>query len=469
MQLRRRTLLGQALAFIAATGPAQALAKAIGYPRLLEGPMVGGVGPNHITIWSRASGAFDVAVEYASDRTFADAKTTAPVKSNPDNHLCTAVRIEGLEPGKTYYYRMRLDGILDRHAPVPFRTKTAPAGPVNFRVAFGSCVRIQLDPEQIIFSAIAAQEPDLFFWLGDNIYGDSDDIGGLADLYQRQRAVPRLQPLLRSVPSLAIWDDHDFGYNNSDRLSPFREQSLKLFKAFWGNPAYGQPDAPGCFFKYAYGGVDFFFLDGRYYRDAPTDADTPAKTMLGAAQKRWLKAELRASKAPFKVLISGTGWSTADMPGDSWSAFLRERNELFDFIRDEKIEGCFGISGDQHLGELNCIPWSDHGGYDFYDLTSSGLAQNINIGWPDQMPEVRIREVFAKGYNFGMLEFRMAGPTPSVGLNVHDVMGGPAWAPVTLTGADLKNGARTWDKKIDKREHERLMRFKAGGRYYGPA
>ena len=164
----RRSFISRALALLVAT-PASAFAKALGYPRLLEGPMVGAVGPDHLTIWSRASGVFDVQVEYATDRSFRDARTTPAVRPTADGDLCTAIRIEGLRPGGTYFYRMRLDGVLDRHAPVAFRTRTAPAGPSDFRVAFGSCCRIQLDPEQLVFSAIAEQEPDLFFWLGDNI------------------------------------------------------------------------------------------------------------------------------------------------------------------------------------------------------------------------------------------------------------------------------------------------------------
>ena len=78
-----------------------------------------------------------------------------------------------------------------------------------------------------------------------------------------------------------------------------------------------------------------------------------------------------------------------------------------------------------------------------------------------------MREVFSKGYNFGMLEFRM-GPNPSVTLNVHDVLGGAAWDPLTLTPADLRNGATSWARRIDPKQRERLKAFRAGGRYYGP-
>src|SRR5690606_6331111 len=101
------------------------------------------------------------------------------------------------------------------------------------------------------------------------------------------------------------------------------------------------------------------------------------KSMLGARQKRWLKAALSASKAPFKVLVSGGGWSTAENEkgGDSWGTYLTERNEIFDYIRDHDIGGVFCISGDSHMGELNCIPRSTVGGYDIYDMCSSPLAQ----------------------------------------------------------------------------------------------
>ena len=67
------------------------------------------------------------------------------------------------------------------------------------------------------------------------------------------------------------------------------------------------------------------------------------------------------------------------------------------------------LSGDTHKGELNAIPWSQRGGYDFYDLVSSPLAQpplEIN---PNRKPEARIRRVFTREDNFGLLEFDMTG------------------------------------------------------------
>ncbi|MBX3560955.1 MAG: alkaline phosphatase D family protein [Sphingomonas sp.] len=466
--IRRRLLLQSGLASVLLSLAPRGLAETLGYPRSLAGPMVGAPGPNHITIWARASGAFPVQLEYATDRDFTDAVRGVSAMARAEEDFCVTLRQDGLRPGQTYYYRLLYDGILDRHQPLPHRTRTAPQGRADFRVAFGSCCRIQFDRDQRIFDVVRQLEPDMFLWLGDNIYADSDQAQALSDLYSRQRVVASLEPLLRSTPQLATWDDHDFGFNNSDGLSPAKAESLRLFKSYWANPAYGSDGAPGIWCKQSYGGVDFFILDGRYHRD-PSDApDTPAKTMLGAAQKAWLKAELQRSRAPFKILVSGGGWSSAEREegGDSWAVYMHERDEIFDFIRDRGIEGVVCISGDSHMGELNCIPRSAEGGYDMYDLGSSPLAQMPAVKQLRQVPEMRIRDTWSRSVNVGMMRFEM-GRTPRLTYTLHDALGAPVWDPLVLTPADLRNGVQSWDRLADPDELRRLERHRAGCGYYG--
>ena len=311
----------------------------------------------------------------------ADARTSPPVQATLANDLTVVVKVDGLKPGTTYWYRVLVNGEVDRYRIQPCVARTAPAGPTAFRVGFGSCARIARDPEQRIFRVVDAQSPDLFFWLGDNVYADTETEEAFADEYRRQRNVASLQRVIRSVPQFAIWDDHDFGYNNSDGEYPYKEQSLAVFKRYWANPAYGQPNNPGVYFEYSYAGIDFFFLDGRYNRSPNAAQDGPEKSFLGETQTKWLKERLLASRAPFKILACGSGWSMADGPtGDTWAAFRTERDALFDFIRDKRIEGVVCLSGDSHVGELNCIPWSEKGGYDIYDLVSSPLAQPTDSG-----------------------------------------------------------------------------------------
>jgi len=447
----RRGLLGSALAG-ALLRPFRSFAAAPGYPRLMEGPMVGAVTPDSITIWGRASGDFDVDVEYSTDPAFQSPARSASVRATMATDFTVRVTVSGLEPATRYYYRLRVDGIADRYRLQPFWTHTAPAKAAPFRLAFGSCARHQLDAEQPVFRAIAAAEPDLFFWLGDNIYADSISPWVFAEDYRRQRSIASTLPLQRRVPQLAIWDDHDFGLNNSDWSNPNRETSLAAFRNYWANPSYGLPDSPGVFFPYRYGGVDFFMLDGRYYRTPNAEPDGPAKTLLGAGQGEWLRQALLASRAPFKVLACGSGWSSEDGPsGDTWAAFLRERDALFDFIRDRGIEGVFCLSGDTHFGEVNCMPWSERGGYDLYDFVSSPLAQGTGTSFLDGSPEMRIRLPYFRTVNFGLLDFEWE-PEPKVTFSLRDVRGDLALTPMTLTAAELKSGVSSWRSKIDPKE-----------------
>ena len=430
------------------TWPFAGLAASLGYPRLMQGPMIGPSGAAHFTVWARASGALPVQVEYSPDRAFNNPKTTTVVRALPENDFTVVIRIEGLRPDTPYYYRVLVDGIVDRYQPTPYMTKTAPAGTADFRVAFGSCARFVWDREQRVFDGVVSQSPDLFFWLGDNVYADTEAPEMIADELCRQRIVERMQPLIRSVPQLAIWDDHDFGYNNSDGSSPGKQQALAVFRRYWPNPAFGLPATPGVFFEHSHGGVDFFFLDGRYHRDPNTVPDSDRKTFLGAGQMEWLKQRLLASRAPFKVLVCGCGWSAADGPqGDTWSAYLNERNALFDFLRDREISGVVLLSGDSHVGELNCIPRSQAGGYDLYDLVSSPLANAMTDSWVPQQPEARLRKVYVKGPNFGLLEFRMA-PEPTLQFTLRDQTGASVWKPLVLTARELRNGVSSWKRNV---------------------
>jgi alkaline phosphatase D len=442
----RRRLLESALA-LPLLGSRAAFAASPGYPRLMQGPMVGSVTPTSLTIWGRASGGQRVSVEYSSRRDFSSTRETEAVLARAEDDFTVRIVVPDLTPGTRYWYRVRVEGQVDRYKTLPFATWTAPAEPRPFRVAFGSCSRVQVDPVQRIFEAVRLAEPDLFLWLGDHVYGDTLEPKVLAEEYRRQRNVAALEPLLAAVPQLAVWDDHDFGVNNGDRTSPMREASLGVFRDYWANPGFGVEGAPGVFFRYSYAGVDFFFLDGRYYRDPNVGTDGPGKTLLGAAQKAWLEAELAASRAPFKLLVSGSGWSSGDGPkGDTWSAFLHERNALFDFIRDRRIGGVVLLSGDTHAGELNCMQWSERGGYDFYDLSSSPLAQLPTATWMDLVPEHRIRPVYARGTNFGVLDFAWE-PEPTVTFTLRDDRGVAVWTPLTLGASELENGRSTWREK----------------------
>ena len=167
--------------------------------------------------------------------------------------------------------------------------------------------------------------------------------------------------------------------------------------------------------------------------------------MLGQEQLDWLKSRLRASKTPFKVLISGSVW-TADKGagGDAWSSYRTERDALFDWIMDEGIGGVLLLSGDTHTGELNVAPWSEKGGYDLYDFVSSPLAQEPDNDWLFREVEQRIRLPYNAGPNFGLIEFDMALDDPTMTFRLIGLESRAIWRPLQLRASDLQPGVKTW-------------------------
>lgn len=465
MQNSRRTFLATATAAAAgavAPLPVWAEANPEGSPRVMLGPMVGAVTQSSVPVWMQLSGDyFDALVEYTTDPVAGPWRRTPPQRARAADNCTLVIRIEDLQPDTTYHYRVLVNGKQDKYLrdTPPQRVRTAPASPARFRVAFGSCARIQSDPEQPIWRALAQYRPDLFFWLGDNIYGDSLTPATLVAEYQRQRFVPSFQPIGRSVPQLAIWDDHDYGLDNFDRTNPIRRQSLEIFRQFWANPASGLPGTPGVFFDYSYGGVDFIFLDDRYHRAPDADEDTPEKEFLGKGQFEWLQQRLLASRAPFKVIACGSGWSRLKGPGgDSWSAYQHERTRLFNFIRDRAIGGVVLLSGDTHFPYVACAPWSEQGGYDLYDLVSSALAQILaesSDGMEQRilarmLPDRMIRPPLLGVNNAGIIDFDMTAKTPTLSFNVIDIRGRALYAPVTLRADELVNGVSSWRSKLGR-------------------
>ncbi|RAK52670.1 alkaline phosphatase D family protein [Phenylobacterium deserti] len=470
MALRRRTLIGSALGAALPGGAAgQSNIDWRGIPRLMQGPVLGPCGPDEASIWTRSSGPFATAIEFAPDPGFSGSRRTTPRTARRGEDFVLVHRLEGLQPATTYHYRVLVDGRPnpDDAGHEPFRLTTAPVLPSRFRLAFGSCARRARYPVQPIWRAIEAARPDLFVWAGDAVYADTPEPEILAEEYRRQRDLPEIRRFMATTPQLAIWDDHDYGLNDHDRRHPGKVEALNTFRRYWPNPELGVQNALGAFFRWSYGGVDFFFLDVRFHRDPNDQPDGPSKTMLGAVQRRWLLDGLAASRATFKVLVSGSGWNDSKPEGaDSWASYTFERDLILNEITRRGVTGVLLLSGDTHYGELNCLPWSERGGYDLYELVSSPLAQDTVDLYLAARPILRVRQAFSGDVNFGLLDFDLAPPDPTVGLELRDEGGHAVWPPVQLRASELTPGRKTWPQKIDALSRERWNRAQAGRAYY---
>ena len=100
--------------------------------------------------------------------------------------------------------------------------------------------------------------------------------------------------------------------------------------------------------------------------------------------------------------------------------YPRERQRLFDLIRDTRAAGVIFLSGDRHLAELSVDPGAV--GYPLYDVTSSGLNQG-NRNWRPPEPNRHRVGTMTHGDNFGLVTIDWSAPDPVVSLQVRDIDG----------------------------------------------
>ncbi len=331
-------------------------AKAEKAPATLElGPMLGYTGPGEAHIWLKASSAARSGIIIGEAVDLRDGQTVKGPELTSETEYMGVVEVAGLRPATRYFYKTVLDGQVNPKP--PFSLVTAPPKGSRTRVRFafisgvGDLERyIQQWRKPLIqaWEALARIPIDLLLQLGDNVYAGSTELDIQRRIYYWHRRLPTFQKVMAVTPTLAIWDDWDYADNDSDGTAPGKERSLRTFKELWANPSYGEASNPGIYFKFSWGDVDFFMLDVRYHRSPNNSKDEGQKTMLGQTQLMWLKQGLAESRATFKFLASGSQWNSKEK-SDSWRSFMRERNELFQFIIDKRIEGVVLLSGDRHL------------------------------------------------------------------------------------------------------------------------
>lgn len=346
-------------------------------PELLtHGPMIGALEPDRARIWVRTDMTRKVGLRLSGGPALAAAPVVAWAYPTAATDFAAVLEVAGLSAGATYFYGIEVDGVLHED-PSWYFTLPPPRGqPGVFTFGFGSCARREYP--QDIFSPIAQARPDLFLFLGDNHYGDATQLDAHRWHEQHLRTGPR-SLLLATVPSVAIWDDHDFLGNDSDGTGADRDVARRAFTELWANPGYGE-GGQGVYYRHSYGDVDFFMLDGRSFRD-PRDGTVAygdpegRPSLLGPAQTSWLIDELRASSATFKVVAVGSQW-TRHGNDDSWASFLEARDAIFDAIAAYGVEGVVLLSGDRHRSEFRLLP-RPPGAYPLPELTASPFGNAV--------------------------------------------------------------------------------------------
>lgn len=261
----------------------------------------------------------------------------------------------------------------------PPRTSAVPPTEPLSRIAFGSCSREDLP--QPLWAPIVARDPQLWIWMGDNVYADTGDPAALRAAYEQARRDPGYRALLARTPVIGTWDDHDFGLNDGGREWQGKDAAQQAMLDFLDEPA----DSPrrrraGVYESYTYGPpgrqVKVILLDTRYHRDRYHRTEYPVNPtgdVLGDEQWAWLERELRGSTAQVNLIGSSIQVVPEEQGFEKWANFPAARERLFRLIGQTRAAGVVFISGDRHIAEISRIDGTA-AGYPVYDVTSSGLT-----------------------------------------------------------------------------------------------
>ena len=352
---------------------------------LLTGPMLGYNTLREVGIWVQASDECEVSVRYWPSTDRSQVSNTKPQTVIREKAHTATVSVGYLEPGTTYTYQIIIDGeVADKGKERMFTTQKLwqwRESPPKFSFIAGSCMytnETKYDRRgkpygqgNDIFEQIANEQADFMVWLGDNIYlreVDWDSRSGIYHRYSHTRQVPQLQKLMSSMHHYAIWDDHDYGPNDSDWTYWNKDITLEAFKDFWANPNYGVGGTEGITGTFWWNDCQFFMLDNRWYR-TPQAKDGQ---ILGEEQLKWLIDALRVSKANFKFVCVG-GQVVSDFAKyENHAVYADERAALLEAIDKYDIENVVFLNGDRHSSELSRYTTDD--GQVIYDVTSSPLS-----------------------------------------------------------------------------------------------
>ena len=218
------------------------------YEKLKSGPMIGHASMAEVLIWVQTTGPSEVQIKYWPKGDPSSTRTTTPILTAKDSAYVAKCLADQVKSDSSYDYEVWIDS--EKVTP-RFREGFRNGGPIplefaspknwrfreeghrvyDFSVGFGSCAYINQEGgyDRLnnstpygggyeIFESIYEKDPDLFIWLGDNVYLREPDWTSWTGILQRwthDRSLPQLRGLLATRPNYAIWDDHDYGPNNS--------------------------------------------------------------------------------------------------------------------------------------------------------------------------------------------------------------------------------------------------------------
>ena len=442
-----------------------------------------------VVLWTRllaAAGAAElgpapIAVrwEMAHDRAFSRIAQSGEVHALAELAHSVHAQATGLQSDRWYFYRFIAGGAV---SPVG-RTRTLPAPEAavgKLRLAYASCQRW----EHGFFSAyrhMREEDLDAVLFLGDYIYEYPNaaravrvPTGGwvlsLEDYRQRYalyKGDADLQAMHAACPWIMTWDDHEVqndyaGLRAGDSgpaVADFKARRAAAYQAFYEH----MPVRASVLTRALAGlstGAEFRLysqlrfgrlatlnlLDTRQYRDpqvctgggrlgsgfvhpsACPDWNDPARTLLGAAQERWLDQALSADHAGWSIIAQQTLFGARELSSaagpsfwnDGWDGYGAARSRLTQSLQQHKVANPVLFGGDVHENWVGHVK-ADYGRPDSATLgvefcgTSLTSRSGTNAKVPQRLagnPHFVFADAERRGY--GVAEFTPGQLTTSL-------------------------------------------------------
>lgn len=382
-------------------------------------------------------GAARLAIWAGDAKADAGARTIEPAgEPSPDG--VQTFELAGLAPDTIHHYAIETAAGRD---PRVGRIRTFKEGALSFAFAFGSCA--STGSSHVIFETIRRRTPHFFLHLGDFHYSNIgvNDPARFRTAMNRVLRSPLQSALYRESPIVYVFDDHDYGRDDSDRTSPSRPAIHRVYRErvphyplpLSAPPPDAPPGAPligPVAQAFDVGRARVIVTDTRSERSPARAPDAAARTMLGPAQKKWFVAELtRAAdeKAPVVFWANTVPWITRASRGTThgWEPYDRERAELAATIAKLGLtRRLIILSGDAHMAAID-------------DGTNSNYVDGAPANAPGPVvvqaaPFSRFPR--AKGgpyshgrstrnHQFGWVEVRDTGDAVTVQLSCHNMAG----------------------------------------------
>ena len=404
--LTRRQLLVRSASTFALAGLGSIakpyLSRAADRPGIGCGIQSGDVSAKSAVIWARADRPARMRVECSTVESFATILRSGAADALPDRDCTAKLLLDGLPSGQDIFYRVRFESIDASGISGEVRTghfRTAPAKQSSLSFVWSGDTLGQgwgIDPARgglRTYRTMHDNRPDFFIHSGDHIYADcpvpselklpngevwrnivteeksavAHSLAQFRGNYKYNWLDDNFRAFHAEVPMLAQWDDHEVtndwspigsadetGYD-ADGTSNLVARARRAFHEFM--PMRAMPERDGRVYrKVAYGPLlDVFLIDMRSYRNSTWNKrDDQSETfILGPTQMAWLKRELAASDATWKViaadlpigLISEDAVALGDGPPQRREC---EIADLLSFMQRAGIRNTVWLTADMH-------------------------------------------------------------------------------------------------------------------------